>query len=373
MSKAIDEATPAVKPVRQSGFDLLKIILFIFVVVSHFLNEEMGGGYLYARGNVPVDIVFHIIGALAGVAVPSFVLISGYFLVHSKTFCLKKVIGLYIMLISYRLICFAGDMALAKTAFSGSQLANCFLPTNYFVNFYAFLLVLAPFLNKLFSLKRKNVNALMIALIVLVLFVPTCVDVYLAISNKTALIGFSFVSMYGDDYGYTIAAFVVFYLLGAYIRFYGIKVKFYISLPIYLAVSALTGLLGYKFTGLMGYNNILVVVSSLSLFLLFQEIHIGEVKLIGFLSKCSLGVFIMHTTPLFTSWFNSLFPIEAMVGQGVGPAIGIMLAVVFSTVGVCAAADIVLRLAVTPIKRRLYQTKALNYNLIDLNEAPNNL
>ena len=358
------EQSPVTKVQRQSNFDILKIIAFIFVVIHHYNNKNIGGALAYSEG--VTFVFFSAIESLAIVAVPIFVLITGYFSRYSKTFNLKKIFGLYVMQFSYLAICYLLDVAIFKTEFSVTGFFSVFIPNNYFINFYAVLMLVAPLLNCIFKLNKKTITGLMVTLITLFVLLPTVIDVVFELTDKPLPYGLSFVTMYGTFYGYSIVYFIVLYLIGACIREYDIHIRKLITLPAYVVLTALITLESLKLSAATHYDNVLVLASALSLFLLFKEIKIKEIKPIGFIAKCSLGVFLLHTTRLISYDYFGLFNIQENIEKGFGSAALNMLAVVFSTVAICVVVDILLRLAVTPIKKRLYRTKVLNYNIIEV-------
>ena len=91
------------KKIRFSNFDILKIIAIFMVVVLHYNNVGFGGAL-----NTTNDSIYFIkaMESICVVAVPVFILITGYFSYKSTFFSLRKVIGLYIMECCYLLICF---------------------------------------------------------------------------------------------------------------------------------------------------------------------------------------------------------------------------------------------------------------------------
>lgn len=69
------------KKERKSNIELLRCLLILMVVVLHYNNAEMGGGFAYATGiNYRVLQLFE---AASICAVNCFIIISAYFL--SKT------------------------------------------------------------------------------------------------------------------------------------------------------------------------------------------------------------------------------------------------------------------------------------------------
>ena len=352
---------------RQSNFDLLKIFAFVFVVVLHYMNEGIGGGLLYSTG--ATNVVFRSIESIAIVAVPIFVLITGYFSKNSKTFNFKKIFGIYIMQFSYVAICYVGDVLIFKKPFDVGLFFSSFAPVNYYINFYAVLMIIAPFLNCIFKLSRKNVNAIMIASIILFVIFPSIIDIGTQLVHAEIPAGLSFITRSGSFGGYTIVVFVLIYLIGAYIREYNITIRKLITMPIFIVITAIITVLSIYVGGcIWDYDNIFVLASAITLFLFFKEINLKEIKIISVISKCSLGVYLLHATVLFEFSYFGLFNIQANIEAGFGYAILNMLAVVFSTVGICVVLDILLRLVVSPLRNWLYKQKFLNYNIIDLKE-----
>lgn len=368
----MDEQTSIVQPVvknakvRQSNFDLLKIFAFVFVVILHYMNEGIGGGLLYSTG--ATNVGFRAINSIAIIAVPIFVLITGYFSRNSKTFNFKKIFGIYIMQFSYVAICYVLDTLIFKKTFDVGLFFSSFAPVNYYVNFYAVLMVIAPFLNCLFKLSRKNVNAIMIASLILFMVFPTIIDMGTQLVKAEIPAGLSFITRSGSFGGYTIVNFILLYLIGAYIREYKITIRKLISFPAFIALTTIITVLSIYISTMWNYDNLFVVASAIFFFLFFKELKLTEIKVIGVLAKCSLGVYLLHATVLFEYSFFGLFNIQANIEAGFGYAILNLLAVVSSTVAICIVADILLRLMVLPIRNWLYKQKFLNYNVIDLNE-----
>ena len=368
----MDEQNSIVQPVvknakaRQSNFDLLKIFAFVFVVILHYMNEGIGGGLLYSTG--ATNVGFRAINSVAIIAVPIFVLITGYFSRNSKTFNFKKIFGIYIMQFSYVAICYVLDILIFKKTFDVGLFFSSFAPVNYYVNFYAVLIIIAPFLNCLFKLSRKNVNAIMIASLILFMVFPTIVDIGTQLVKVEIPAGLSFITRSGSFGGYTIVNFILLYLIGAYIREYKITIRKLISFPAFIALTTIITVLSIYISTMWNYDNLFVVASAIFFFLFFKELKLTEIKVVGVLAKCSLGVYLLHATVLFEYSFFGLFNIQANIEAGFGYAILNLLAVVSSTVAICIVADILLRLMVLPIRNWLYKQKFLNYNVIDLNE-----
>ena len=270
------------------------------------------------------------------------------------------------MQFSYKIITYLIYSYITKQEFSTTLFFLCFLPNNYFINFYVVLLIFAPLLNLIFKLKQKTVTISLLIAVFLFSVFPTIATTVLHFTGQGTIGGLSFIANHGSDYGYTIVVFILIYLIGGYIRTYNITVKKIITGPLYLVLTIAITAFAMVSEIVWYYDNAILIMSAISLFLFFKEIRLKENKVISFISKCSLGVFLLHIEKLFTISFNSLFYIEENVTRGYGWALLNMMAVVLSTVAVCCAADIILRLIVMPLKNVLYKTKALNYPIINI-------
>ena len=371
LSLVAEENVAPKKKIRFSNFDILKIIAFIMVVFLHYNNSEMGGAL--NTTNTDVQYFLRTVESICIIAVPLFVLITGYFSYKSTFFSVRKVIGLFIMEALYMLLCFLLDLIIFKKPFNGGGLGACFEFTNYYINLYLFLMILAPFVNKLFKLSKKTVFTVLGLYTFFIIVYPSLVNIAFGFFNPEL----NFPKLYMFSYGYTILSFLYYYLIGAAIHTYDFTLKKRWSALIYVvSLGVLTGLSFYitpKATysldmadRIWQYDNMIVAVNAISLFLLFKSIKIKEIKVITKIAECSLGVFILHTTEFFVKSYNGLFYILDNCNMGVGNAAVNMALVVFTTIGLCMAADLLLRFAVTPIKNRLYAGKWVNYHLIDL-------
>lgn len=67
---------------RNSAFDVLRILLALFVIALHFNNSRDGGAFVFANG-ISREIVL-LMEAFAICAVNVFLMLSGYFLCERK-------------------------------------------------------------------------------------------------------------------------------------------------------------------------------------------------------------------------------------------------------------------------------------------------
>lgn len=115
---------------RNSAFDVLRILLALFVIALHF-NNSMGGGALVFANGISREIVL-LMEAFAICAVNVFLMLSGYFLCERKYGNAFKPISLIIKVVGYNLLFYFLSL-IGNDAFSISGLVHNALPINYFV------------------------------------------------------------------------------------------------------------------------------------------------------------------------------------------------------------------------------------------------
>lgn len=282
---------------RNIGLDILRIISMIMVLTLHYL----GKGGLLERNNTSeiYNIIYWMLEALSIVAVNCFVLISGYFLCKSE-FKLKKFLKLWGEVIFYSIIIYVIFVIIGIEKISISNLVRIIFPviTNqyWFVTSYLMLYLISPFLNKLINaLNREEYKKLLI-----IILIPFCLLSILPTEMSLDKTG-----------GYGIIWFVCLYFVAAYIRNY--KTKFtktrnYFLLYIAFSVVILVAIIGIqqicqilnisdKSEKMTAYNNPIVFLSSVSLFLTFLnlKVHDGILqKVIKFVAPLTFAVYIIH-------------------------------------------------------------------------------
>ena len=350
------------KKVRYSNFDLLKLIAFIMVPILHFIMTSDGSPSPLLISTGWEKAYLGLLESLCVVAVPIFLLITGFFSANTKSFSLKKVVDLYIITTIYNLVSYLIDVTVIKTPFVINDFLLSFIPLNYYVNLYMALLVLMPLLNKLFSLERKQVNIIMILLTIMFVVVSSLSGFLADATPMKLLQAFSFVSAGGSNAGYTLIMFIYFYLCGAYIRRYDVTVKTWIALLMYfLGAGAMFGLSYVSLTA-FNYDFIFIVVAAFGLFLAFKNIKLKEVKAITIIANCSLGVFILHQA----ATFHTLYNVPEAIARGFGPMVWVMFARIAIAVTVCVALDLIIRGAMFPVRKKISSLGALNKKLINL-------
>lgn len=277
---------------RNINIEILRTLSMFMIVVLHFLNygkvlESVKGGFSF------VNFYAFLIEALCIVAVNVYILISSYFL-YEKKFQMKRIIRVLCEVWIYSILIGIVGMILGWIPFSISNLIHILFPIllqqYWFVNAYIMLLFLIPFFNPFVkTLSKKRHSILLILLLIFNSIIPLFTKS--AVSLTT---------------GNSLTWFVNLYLIASYFKKYPVTISskyfllIYIGTSFLLALSALVVLDQFGFGKALHfykYNSILVLLSSLSLFLIFlkpKKISEKIEKIILFFSSSTFAVYILH-------------------------------------------------------------------------------
>ena len=290
---------PNYKEKRNIGLDILRILSMFMILILHLLGK---GGMLEKESNSQIYyLIYNFMEILCIVAVNCYVLTSGYFLIKSE-FKWKKVFTLWKETLFYSLLVF-GITTVIKKEFDVVLFVKSCLPIitkeYWFINIYLLMYILSPFINKLiFSLKMEELKKMITILI----------------------IAFSVWSILPKDYvfdntaGYGIIWFVCLYIISAYIRLYveteqnWFNIKKYAivyigSAIIVMLLMIILDKISFDIFGknigrkLLAYNNLIVCIESIALFMFFKNLTVKNKKIINivkFVSPLTLAVYLIH-------------------------------------------------------------------------------
>lgn len=271
---------------RQTNIELCRIISIVFVLLVHSDFAVFGYPKTLNDTNIPLLLLesFSIIG------VNVFVLITGYF---STTLKKKSLINLIYICLFYAIIRILFNLAIGKDI----SYKDCFFisGSNWFIPCYIGLLIFSPALNAVCkNLPKRDMK-------IILLFMITY-EIYFGFLNYTT-------SNVGFNRGYSVLSFMVLYTLARYIKLYGVpKIWRKWSGSAYLICSIILTVLAYilLFIGkaqlthkLYAYSNPLIIISSISFFLLFQKTQLENNRFINYVAKSVLAVLLVHSGGLF--------------------------------------------------------------------------
>lgn len=299
---------------RMSNFELLRIFSILLIISFHYVYK---GNFVFEALTVNKMIVnyFTMFGEIG---VNLFILISGYFMIHSNKIKTKKIVLLLIEVLFYNLLSLLIVSHFEWRIFISMLSFKDFFPTIYgtywFTTAYILLIIISPYINRLIkNLSFKEFSHLVLILICLYSIIPTLFGIRL--NNTESL-------LYYNRFIWII----IIYMIGAYISLYREKISifskgrgFYIVTTILISLLALFIIyiieifpsffnqLGiHSSTYLWRPNSILILLWSLSLFLLFMGIRIQS-RIINTLASTTLGIYLLHDGKIQHVLWNNIF------------------------------------------------------------------
>lgn len=298
MQKSISE-----KPlkVRESNFELLRIIAMLMVLILHADFISLGAPDKSEIMVHPWESAIKVfVEVTCIVAVNIFVLISGWFGIRIS---LRGFLKFVFQVLFFSLGIFMVLLMLGKIDFSVRILASCFALVSYggsywFIPAYLCLYVISPVLNAFIEYSDQRLTRTV--LLSFFLFQT----IYSFLGNGTRFL----------SCGYSTLSFAGLYILAAYYKkYYDLNQVSKRALLIgYLVITMLQTLMYVFFSyksidGLCSrityYSNPLVILSSVSLFLLFSKIRFTN-RFINWMSESCFAVYLLHSSPiLFCSYY----------------------------------------------------------------------
>ena len=297
---------------RDSNIELLRIIAMLGVIILHYNNASIGGGFKYAEYGSADYYVISTFESIFICAVDLFILISGYFMVNDQKRNLIKPIKLVVQLIIFKLGTYLFYVCVGRSVFSSSLLINSIIPNNYFVILYVVLYLISPYINIVIRSLDSKQQKKMVMILVGVFSIYASVTDIICHFKGVALKGLSPIGFDGNQAGYTIVIFVLMYIIGAYIRLNEDKFKkrktagLLVTLLVLVAVDVswpyLSRLLGSYKSIAYSYHNPVVITMAIVAFLIFFRMDIGEKPIINKLAKGGFSVYLLHQ--VFFNYLN---------------------------------------------------------------------
>ena len=295
MSKPKPTSIGPISSERKSNFELLRLVLMFMIIFHHSIVHGLGLSSIVGNDTQETilsnseTIIAILLNGMCICAVNCFILISGYFSIKTTLHKFSSILFstlFYTVAFSTTFDIFNGSIA--------QGLLRIFIfshETYWFINAYLLLMIVAPLLNNLFeNMSHRYLNYFLIFLIF--------VSIYL---------GFVWGSTYNYN-GYNLFQFVTLYCIGRFIRVRNIKSTRIFSISLYLFGSISTGIIAsllwsYGFSKwswhMTFYNNPLLIIAALGLFLLFRSFNIRSRFINSCASSC-LAIYMIQSS-LFAS------------------------------------------------------------------------
>lgn len=295
------------KIVRESNFELLRIICMLMIIGGHLIMLHRTSFDLMS---VDFGASLFLQGAFA-VAVNAFVLISGYFGIKFK---LHKLLKLDMQTVFYSVVLLIVAIILGWHKIEIKKdflLLYPILSKQYwFITCYAVLYLISPLLNQWSeSIEKKKYTRLLVIGFLIIYLWPTISYLFNA-------------SQFIADSGYGIINFIYLYMLGQYIHHqyvdkYAARIYlggYFCSIAIlFLAQYGLSFLLGFEFTSWTSYNTIFVFLGSICLFLTFRNIHFTA-SWVNTVAKPCFTVYLIHLHPCVWKHFCEAISVSSYHG-----------------------------------------------------------
>lgn len=275
---------------RNSSIELLRILLILGVIQIHYNVAGIGNGFRYLKIGTVNQVYSLIIHAVCINAVSIFVMISGYYLVNTNKRKLSKVYELMIQSIIFVAIQY---LFIQKRNYD-------YFTMLWFPILYCILYVISPYINLIIEkCAKKQLKTIIIVLITLFSIEPMLIDYIQSFTGET-LLGISCIGYFGSNYGFTEINFILLYIIGAYIRKYGIdmkKIKKISYLLVVIALIVLMSILECEFSkegiNTWNYDNPLIIISAALVLDMFTSVKFYN-KSINELAKASFTVYLFH-------------------------------------------------------------------------------
>lgn len=300
------------KTKRQSGIELLRIIMMIQIIFLHAYQYGLLHDASKAAGDIDGALVTFA-WSFCRAPVDVFIMISGYFMITSQ-FDIKKTLRrggkVYGAMIFYSIVLsiifFISDPSLININSVISAFTPLLSRTWYFLSNYLIILLLSPFLNRMLaSLSKKHYLYFMGIVFVAVSLWSTLAEID-GVSNVIS------VNKILDPYmGKSLGGFLLMYIIGGYLRLF-VKQKPLESRKLnfkYLGIFAALCVLDFvlaiifpQYKPAFGmFNNPLVLAESAMLILFFRDFTFSS-KFVNTIAGTTLGVYAIHENPYVRDW-----------------------------------------------------------------------
>lgn len=278
---------------RQSNIELLRLIAIVGIIILHYNNSDIGGGFRFVESGSLNENVLYFLESISICGVNLFVMISGFFLARTNNRSFGKMLVLLIQVCLYGLINYLILAAVGRIPFSIKGMIYSFIPLNWFVTLYIVLYLISPLINRAFY-KLKNWK-IIVGLIAIFSVIPTVLDLIYQIKGKE-LNSLMPLGTNGSGRGYTIISFMLCYVIGAAINWINLKriPVWTIGLIQFVVVICIFVWAYWNRSTAWEYCNPLIIAEAFLMISLFLRIEIGSSVIINVISKSTFSVFLIH-------------------------------------------------------------------------------
>lgn len=348
------------KIIRVSNFELLRILLIIFVIILHYNGISYNVLEITRKTSSLNFNLASFFEAIAICAVNTFILISGYFLCNKNQVNIRKAINIFVVVIFYSLFIYLIELYLGDKTFSIKSLIGKIIPVNYYAWLYGAMFILCPFLNLIFDkLNKKQIHLFILIITILFCIIPTVEDFVFPKIGITAA-GISPVSGDGNQAGYTLINFILLYYIGGYINHEKINLSKSVSIVLFFILGFCVYIFKKINQNAFDYCNFFVILESVMLFLFFKNLEIKS-RIINYLAKTVWGVFNLHFFAF--SLIKKVINMEDLCAGSCLRFLVFSLIIIFAAFCISVIFDIVFSLLLKPVHILINKIRFLNYNI----------
>lgn len=345
---------------RNYIFDILRIFSMLMIITHHIVINDFGLQNALIGQESPLSnkqvIVLILINSFVIIGVNIFFLLSGYFRIK---FSLKKIINLIIQVyLVYGIVTLIGILT-KNVSFNKEELINILNPfTRYwFLSAYIGICIFSPLLNKI--LDNITIKESKIFIICSIIFF--------------SIYSFKY-DVFNMNGGYSLIWGIILYLTAGIIKKYDIKynkgLKVYVLGALFNALVIIyiylnKNRINYNPWQLYKYNNVIVFMESLGLFIWINslKIIINNKKIINFitlLATSTLMTYLLHST----CWLTMIRRIPSVLVLNNGKfIIGIIILPIYALLifVICSIASYIYKKTVQRIINYLYKKMGVKY------------
>lgn len=284
---------------RESNIELLRLLAMFLVLVVHSdfftLKPPSQDAVISSPLNAATRFFFE---SASIVCVDTFVLISGWFAIKpkAKSFCNFIFQCLFFFVGIYAVMLMTGQATLSLKGIAGCLVL---LKDNWFIKAYIGLYILAPVLNAFV----KNADKRTFLAVLVSFFVFQTIYGWIGTAQFFAN-------------GYSTMSFIGLYLLARYVKIHTDykKITPQLCFAVYVGLTVIISAIAFFSTRVgvtfisgkqYSYTSPLVIVSALSLLLLFDGLKVKS-RFVNWCAASSFAIFLLHTNPnLCERYFKS--------------------------------------------------------------------
>lgn len=278
--------------IRDSRFELIRIIAIFFITLGHLILKD---GFELTDsvkdGFTSSNVILLGIYSIVVIGVNLFFLLSGYFEIHFK---MDKLLMLVFDIYFYYIILSVIGSALQKNEFS---IGSCLIAVEkyWFMIVYLLIYILSSFLNCLIeNATRQQLTKFVFLYIVII-------GIYSSFRDIDCL---------GFNNGYSLLNGICLYIVGAFLRKYGIEIMNKKRSLVWIVLYVFSLLLNIVFISywlvvkpdnvfsLFGYDSIIAIIQSILLFYFISRIRIQSKcinHIICFVARSVLATYLIQS------------------------------------------------------------------------------